>query len=67
MLKSFNTEATKREVVSQIKAYENSIEESNSEAPASRGSQEVAEPTKMQKITLPISGKVIQAQGNTLK
>jgi len=67
MLKSFNSDETKREVVKQIKILEASIQEETSEVPVSRDSQEDAQPTKTQKITLPISGKVVQAQGNSLK
>ena len=67
MLKSFNDDATKREVCKQIKIYEASIEEFEAEAPSSRDSLEAAQAVKTQKITLPISGKVIQAQGNLIK
>lgn len=66
MLKSFNDESTKREVCKQIKVFEASIEEAETEAPGSRDSAE-AQTVKTQKITLPISGKVIQASGNSLK
>ena len=40
MLKSFNDDATKREVCKQIKIYEASIEEVEPEVPGSRDSQE---------------------------
>ena len=66
MLRSFNDESTKREVCKQIKVFEASIEETETEAPGSRDSAE-AQTVKTQKITLPISGKVITAQGNSLK
>ena len=66
MLRSFNDESTKREVCKQIKVFEAAIEETETEAPGSRDSAE-AQTIKTQKITLPISGKVIQAQGNSLK
>ena len=68
VLRSFNDDATKREVCKQIKTYEATIEEVETDAPASQGSQEeVQQPTKQQKITLPGSGKVIRASGNSLK
>ena len=69
VLRSFNDEATKREVCKQIKNYEATIEEIEPDPPVSQGSQEEVQPqpTKQQKITLPVSGKVIRAQGNSLK
>ena len=67
MLKSFNEEATKREVCTQIKQLEALIEEEASEAPATREGQEETEPNKTQRVRLPLSGRVIQAQGNSLK
>ena len=40
MLRSFNNESTKREVCKQIKVFEASIEETETEAPGSRDSAE---------------------------
>ena len=66
MLKSFNDETTKRQVCKQIKTFEAMIE-TEVVASGSVESQEDAEANKTQKITLPLSGCVIQAQGNSLK
>ena len=61
-LQTFNNDNTKLDVCRQIKEYENLIEESTVEGAADDESVE-----KTQKITLPLSGKVIIAHGNSLK
>ena len=66
LLQSFNLEATKIEIVRRIKAFKELIVEVETEIPAS-DSQDGPQIVKTQKITLPTSGQIIQATGNSLR
>ena len=67
-LQSFNKDSTKLDVVRQIKEFEALIVEEPAEVTISDGAaaDDDAKPG-LQKITLPNSGKVIQARGDSLK
>ena len=65
MLQSFNQESTKREICSKIKELKALIEEEPLTGGAT-SDQDEGQQNKTQKLTLPLSGRVIQVQGNSL-
>ena len=64
-LQSFNNDSIKHDVCRQIKELANLIEEEVGEATLPADSE--SKPEKKQKITLPLSGKVISANGDSLR
>ena len=68
LLKTFNNDGVKSEICKKIKELEALIVETELDSGASSPDQnDDNDARKTQKITLPISGQVIQASGNSLK